>query len=129
MKFRGYSLLAVLKKILVSPPFILALVIFATFFTTLVIKDRTFYAFQDNVAQGYAWTQKLSYAVHSGKLPIWDANVSAGHSFVGEIQAGVFYPINLIWVLLFGSSSGISIFWMELIVVFHFWLGSLGMYF
>ena len=112
----------------VWPACFLAVVTFATFFTTLVVKDHTFYVFQDNIDQFYAWYQKLAQSVHSGTLPIWDSNVSSGHSFVGELQAGVFYPVNLLWVKLFGSIHGISVFWLELLVVFHFWLAGLGMY-
>lgn len=110
------------------PILLLALVCLATFATTLIFKRRTFYVFMDNIDQFYAWYQKLTYAVHQGTLPIWDANKNAGHSFVGELQTGVFYPINLLWVWLFGSAKGISIFWLEAIVVFHFWLASVGMY-
>ena len=119
-----------LKRVLVAlwPSLFLAAITFAVFFTTLVIKDRTFYAFPDNIDQFFAWYQKLAHAVHHGTLPIWDANVSSGHSFVGELQEGVFYPVNLVWVWLFGSARGISTFWLELIVIFHFWLASVGMY-
>jgi len=118
------------KKALIAlwPAAFLAIVTVAVFFTTLIIKERTFYAFPDNIDQFFAWYQKLAHAVHTGTLPLWDANVSAGHSFVGELQAGVFYPINLLWVWLFGTAQGITIFWLELIVVFHFWLAALGMY-
>ena len=122
---------AILKRIAIAlwPALFLAAVIFAVFATTLVIRSRTFYVFPDNVDQFYAWYQKLAHAVHHGGLPIWDANVSAGHSFVGELQAGVFYPINILWVAIFGSAHGISVYWLELIVVFHFWLAALGMYY
>ncbi|HSW98358.1 MAG TPA: YfhO family protein [Candidatus Saccharimonadales bacterium] len=122
---------ATLKRIAIAlwPALFLAAVILAVFATTLFIRSRTFYVFPDNVDQFYAWYQKLAYAVHHGALPIWDANVSAGHSFVGELQAGVFYPINILWVAVFGSAHGISVYWLELIVVFHFWLAALGMYY
>jgi hypothetical protein len=122
------KLVGAVKKVLANPAVILAVVTFFVFFTTLVVRIRTFYVFPDNIDQFFAWYQKLAQAVHHGMLPIWDANVSAGHSFVGELQQGVFYPVNLLWVGLFGSAAGISIFWLELIVVFHFWLASVGMY-
>jgi hypothetical protein len=124
------TLLRVKKyAVALAPALLLLGVALAVFSTTLLTNYRTFYVFPDNIDQFFAWYQKLAYAVHNGTLPIWDANVSAGHSFVGELQAGVFYPINLLWVWLFGSGQGISIFWLELIVVFHFWLASLGAYY
>lgn len=109
-------------------PVLLTLVTIATFFTTLFLNRRSFYIFPDNVDQAYAWYQKLTYVVHQGALPLWDANVNAGHSFVGDLITGTFYPINILWVWLFGSSSGISLWSLEALVVFHFWLAGLGMY-
>ncbi len=114
---------------IMSPMITLAIVALAVFFTTIVFSRRTFYVFPDNIDQFFAWYQKLAVSLHHGFLPLWDANTSAGHSFVGELQQGVFYPINLLWVWLFGSVNGISIYFLELIVVFHFWLASLGMYY
>ena len=94
----------------------------------LVSRTRSFFVFPDNVQQFYPWYQKLAQAVHSGYLPFWDANAFTGHFFLGEFQTGIFYPLNLLWVLLFGTPAGIDIFYLELLVVFHFFLASLGMY-
>jgi len=125
------AVLPILKRMFFAswPVLFLALVTCGVFFTTIVLRHRTFYVFPDNIDQFYAWYQKLAYAVHHGTLPIWDASVSAGHSFVGELQAGVFYPINWLWVGIFGSTSGISVYWLEWIVVLHFWIASAGMYY
>lgn len=111
------------------PLVFLGLVTVLVFAGPLLTRTRTFYAFTDNVDQYYAWHQKLAAALHSGHLPFWDANLSAGHSFVAEFQTGVFYPINLLWVWVFGSSTGIDIGALELLIALHFWLASLGMYY
>ena len=88
-----------LKKAL--PALILGLIAIGAFATTLFIKDRSFFMFPDNVDQFYAWYQTLASSLHHGILPLWDPNTFAGHSFVGEFQTGVFYPINLVWVMVF----------------------------
>ncbi|HEX7963733.1 MAG TPA: hypothetical protein VF466_04035 [Candidatus Saccharimonadales bacterium] len=124
--FSATSLRAFIRK--TWPGLLLAAVILLAFATDLVLKHRTFYALLDNASEFFPWYQKLSVAVHHGTLPLWDANVSGGRSFVGELQAGVFYPINLLWVGLFGNGQGIGLFWLELIVVFHFWIAAMGMY-
>ncbi len=123
-------LVEITKKISTKlwPPVFLGIVSFGTFFTTLVLNIRSFYLFPDNIDQAHAWYQKLAVSVHQGVLPLWDANTNSGHSFVGDLITGVFYPLNLIWVWLFGSVNGIDVFWLELIVVFHFWLAAVGMY-
>lgn len=124
------SWVEIAKKVIarIWPALFLAVVTFGTFFTTLVLNRRTFYAFIDNIEQAFPWYQKLAVAVHQGSLPLWDANTSAGHSLAGDLIAGIFYPINLAWVWLFGSVQGIDIFWLEFIIVFHFWLAATGMY-
>ena len=94
----------------------------------LVSRTRSFFVFPDNVQQFYPWYEKLSSGGSVGYLPFWDANAFAGHFFLGEFQTGIFYPLNLLWVLLFGTPAGIDIFYLELLVVFHFFLASLGMY-
>lgn len=47
---------------------------------------------------------------------------------MGEFQTGVFYPINLLFCWLFGSTSGISLKYLEIIVALHFFIASLGTY-
>ncbi|HSW98366.1 MAG TPA: hypothetical protein VLF71_00860 [Candidatus Saccharimonadales bacterium] len=110
------------------PGLVLAAVVLVAFASDLVLKHRTFYALLDNASEFFPWYQKLAVAVHHGTLPLWDANVSGGRSFVGELQAGVFYPINLLWVGVFGNGQGIGLFWLELVIVVHFWIAAMGMY-
>lgn len=98
------------------------------FWSVLVRHDRSFYVYPDNVRQIYPWFQKFASAVHHGYLPLWDANVNAGNSFVGEIQTGLFYPINLLVVTIFGTSHGISIAVLENLVILHFVIASFGTY-
>lgn len=111
-----------------APYAFLALFTLLISWPVLVSRTGSFYVLPDNVQQFYPWYQKLSQAVHSGYLPFWDANAFTGHFFLGEFQAGMFYPPNLLWVLLFGTPTGIDIYYLELLVVFHFFLASLGMY-
>lgn len=54
--------------------------------------------------------------------------MNSGNSFVGEIQTGLFYPLNLIAVGIFGTSAGMPIGALEGIVIVHFVLASVGMY-
>jgi hypothetical protein len=94
----------------------------------LVLGHRTYFAAPDNSTQFWAWYQKADAVLHSGALPLWDANTLAGHSFVGEIQTGVFYPISILWLLVLGGAHGIGPRRLDLLVVLHLLLASVGFY-
>jgi len=94
----------------------------------LVLGHRTYFAAPDNTDQFWAWYQKADAVLHSGAPPLWDANTLAGHSFVGESQTGVFYPLNILWLLVFGGPNGIGARRLDLLVVTHLLLASIGFY-
>jgi hypothetical protein len=106
----------------------LATVTILAFWSVLITGQRSFFIFPDNVAQAYPWYQKLASSIHHGYLPLWDANVNAGNSFVGENQTGVFYPLNLVVAALFGTPLGIPIWALEALTVVHFFLAAWGTY-
>lgn len=88
--------------------------------------SRSFFIWPDAREQTYAWFQKLARCWHAGYLPLWDANTFAGHSFAGEFQAGVFYPLNWLWLSLFADADGISRRALEGLVVLHFSIAAMG---
>lgn len=96
------------------------------YFGWLQLADRTFFAFPDNSEQFWPWYQKAASVLHRGELPLWDANTLAGHSFVGETQTGVFYPLNLVWLLVLGSADGIGATRLDALVVLHTAIASVG---
>jgi hypothetical protein len=94
----------------------------------LLLGHKTYFAAQDNSAQFWAWYQKASAVLHSGALPLWDANTLAGHSFVGEAQTGVFYPLNIVWLTVLGGTHGIGTRRLDMLIELHVLLASLGFY-
>jgi|694.fasta_scaffold13070_7 hypothetical protein len=62
----------------------------------LIGGDRTFLSGFDNSVQFYAWYTYGAKAIAQGSIPLWDFNQLSGHSFIGEMQSGVFYPWNLL---------------------------------
>jgi hypothetical protein len=94
----------------------------------LGLDHRTYFTFPDNTLQFWAWYQKASAVWHSGAVPLWDANTLAGHSFVGEIPTGVFYPLNIIWLLVLGGAHGIGVRRLDLLVELHVLIASIGFY-
>jgi hypothetical protein len=90
--------------------------------------DATFLLHRESVDQTWGWMQKLAQAWHDGYLPLWNASTQAGHSFAGEIQPGVFYPLHWLWLALFERDGAVALGAIEALVLLHFAIASLGMY-
>lgn len=91
-------------------------------------REGSFCIKQDNLHQAYPFFHKLATSLHKGYLPVWDANTYGGKNFSGELQTGIFYPLNILWCLLFGSINGIDVYWLDLLVCLHFLICLFGMY-
>ena len=60
-----------------------------------------------------------------GILPLWNPYLFAGAPFVGDIQSGIFYPLNL---LTFIISAPLTFRDLEYLSVLHFFIAGAGMY-
>ncbi len=60
-----------------------------------------------------------------GVIPLWNPYLFAGQPFVGDIQSGIFYPLNLLTFLI---SSPFSYRDLELLSVLHYMIAGIGMY-
>jgi hypothetical protein len=84
----------------------------------------------DGIAQFYPWRLHYSRSIASGALPLTNPHQFCGTPFVANAQTAVFYPLNLIFVLIspvraFGVSAALHFF---LAGVFTFLLArALGM--
>lgn len=60
-----------------------------------------------------------------GVLPLWNSYLYGGAPFIGEVQAGLFYPVNwLVWLL----TPVVSYRSLETLSIFHIWWAGAGMY-
>ncbi|MEO7478277.1 MAG: hypothetical protein ABIT64_03480, partial [Lysobacteraceae bacterium] len=87
----------------------------------------SFFVWPDAREQTYAWWQKLAQCWQLGYLPLWDANTFSGHSFAGEFQAGVFYPLGWLWLLIWSNTGGMPVAALDAFVVLHFVIAVTGM--
>jgi len=60
-----------------------------------------------------------------GTIPLWNPYVFGGMPAIGDIQAGVLYPLNL---LVFFLADPLTLRHLELLSVAHFFLAGVGMY-
>jgi hypothetical protein len=65
-----------------------------------------------------------AHSLRSGTIPLWNPYLYGGSSFVGDIQAGFLYPINLLAFAL----VPVSYRTLEILSAFHFFLAGAFMY-
>src|SRR5205814_687215 len=83
----------------------------------------------DIQAWNYPQLGFLGNALMRGELPLWNPHVYGGMSFVGDVQAALFYPVNLVFLGLGGwIYRAIPYRLIELEHVFHYFLGGCGVY-
>jgi len=97
-------------------------------YPVIFANEYSFFIKQDNLHQAYPAMNKLAIALHKGYLPVWDANTYGGKNFSGDLIPGIFYPLNVIWCLLFGTAKGIDTYYLDLLVALHYLICLLGMY-
>ena len=63
----------------------------------------------ESANQTYAWYQFASASIQKGVIPAWDPFAYSGHTFIGEMQTGLFYPLKiLLYYRPLGSSGLLS---------------------
>ena len=95
----------------------------ALFFLPVLVGVRTFPAgdFSNLYLSNSIFFRRELAALH---LPRWNPYVYSGHPFLADPQAAVFYPLNLLFLLLSLPWAGIAgqLYWLQLEAVFHLFL-------
>jgi hypothetical protein len=111
-------------------PLLLFIFVFAVCWKIFLSHEYTILAFPDSSRQSYPWFQYMAHCLHQGIFPYWDYTTDGGRTFIGEIQTGVFYPLNMLLALLPLNHSGLlSSSLIERFVALHLFLAGLGIYF
>jgi hypothetical protein len=79
----------------------------------------------DLAALLYPTYHLAAQSLKSEMIPLWNPYLWGGTPFVADIQASLFYPINLIY---FWLTPQVTYRGVMLLSVFHFWLAGVGMY-
>jgi hypothetical protein len=67
-------------------------------------------------------------AFRNGALPLWDPYIYGGNPHVSNIQAAIFYPMNLIFCLLAAIFDNLGFHVLEYQLILHFFLAGFFMY-
>ena len=79
----------------------------------------------DSVSFLYPMYRFAAQSFHAGIIPLWNPYQYAGSLFIADNQTGIFYPPNLILLLVNPDFSYNAIQWL---VIFHFFLAGAAMY-
>jgi len=112
-----------LKRELCTPLFF-ALVMVLAFWKVIFHPDFTLLAGADMSAQTYPWFSVAAYWLKRGVLLLWDPHVYAGKATLGELQPGLLYPINWLFMLLPSEDGEVNRRGLEwLLILNHFLAG------
>lgn len=92
------------------------------FFWPLLTPDpsaRLWVAPGDFTNQFFAFHSFTAQELWQGHLPLWNPYMYAGHPVLADIQSATFYPIGLLWCLIFGS-DGLTLAELQYRVVFSY---------
>lgn len=102
-------------------------------FVFLVLSIIFFWPFIKGDA-GFVWDTKVfgfgnlhmvTKFLSKGEFLLWNPFNFSGYPFAGNIEVGLFYPINWAWAFLFG---GITFEKLSLYFVLHYWIGAFFAY-
>ncbi len=82
----------------------------------------------DFSGQFLAFGDYQAQRILAGEIPLWNPYNYAGHPFIADTQAAIFYPVRLISIALSPFVGGWSYALLQAEVIAHYWLGSLWMY-
>ncbi len=111
---------------------ILALtILWAVYFWRVLTPDLTnqwSYPLGDFSGQFVAFGAYQARRLLAGEIPLWNPYSYAGHPFIADTQAAVFYPPRLITIFISHFTGGWSYAALQAEAIAHYWLGTLWMY-
>src|SRR5215475_15250556 len=75
---------------------LLAVVVALFFWNILFTNQFSMLLNWEPVNQAYAWYNYSARTIQQGIIPAWDPYTLSGHTFVGETQTGLFYPLKVL---------------------------------
>ncbi len=85
------------------------------------------FLWNDFLEQNYVYRLFAAVSLKLGIIPFWNPYVFSGMPFFADVQAAVFYPLNLV-LTLFASREWLSPVLVEYQVIFHVFLAGCFMY-
>ena len=109
-----------LRKI--RPLVFLAAVMLLAFWKVLFHPEFTLLTGGDMCSQTFPWFNIAAYWLKKGSLLLWDPYVYSGKANLGELQPGVLYPLNWLFMLLPASGGGINLEGLQALLILNYFL-------
>ncbi len=87
--------------------------------------DRVKAPLLDVLQQYYPWRKFYAETLRQGELPLWNPYMFCGSSFVGNGMSAIFYPLNLLFVVLPVEVAFGWVAWLHLVLIGVFLFGFL----
>jgi len=96
------------------------------FFRDILLQKAFFW--EDFIYQYYAFRNFAAVSLAQGTIPLWNPYTFGGMPFQADIQTALFYLPNLL-LTLFVSGGRLHFFWVELMIILHFVIAGVSMYY
>lgn len=103
----------------------LVLLVFIFFYKILLGQA---YFWEDFIYQNYPFRSFAATSLATGQMPLWNPYTFNGMPFLADIQTTVLYFPCLL-LTLFASNGSLNYYWLELVIVLHFVLAGVGMFY
>jgi len=112
-------------------PFWIPITIFSI--TTIIffwdqLTGKTFF-WEDFVEQFYPLQTFAAQAFSNWTIPFWNPYTFCGMPFFSDLQVGFLYPLNRLTMLFLDSSGHLSVWGLQFIIILHFFISQINMYF
>jgi hypothetical protein len=107
---------------------VLALVATFAFFHEYLPPFKRVHLFSDIEGYHYPLERYAFQALKEGRFPQWDPSIYCGISFVGNMQAALFYPPSWLMYAAAGINGGLPFKMLEGFAIAHVWLAFLMCY-
>src|ERR1035438_3385271 len=86
--------------------FLIVLAVAAGYWKLAFPSQFSLLTYYESANQAYAWNHFFASSIQHGSLPLWDPYGHSGHTLIGEMQTGTFYPLKLLLYLVPFNSHG-----------------------
>ncbi len=104
------------------PVMFFAVVTVIAFWKVIFQRESTLLTGGDLAIAYYPWFDVAAYWFKKGVFLLWDPYVYSGKVFMGEPQAGLYYPLNWFFMLFRASNGGMNLDAMQALLILDYFL-------
>lgn len=106
---------------------VLVIVLLISLFFRDVLLQKAFF-WEDFLYQFYPFRYFAAVSMAGGEMPLWNPYTFCGTPFQADIQSALFYVPNLL-LTLFVSNGSLHFYWVELLIIIHYMIAGVCMYY